>query len=76
GPVVPGTHFGDFNVFALEDGRGWLVTSHHQDIRTFIGPDEVTPGADDMIIGLIGRAKRSQDAADLRLLDVEDPRRA
>ncbi|MGH2537368.1 MAG: hypothetical protein ACRDHL_08250, partial [Candidatus Promineifilaceae bacterium] len=42
GPVVPGTHFGDFNVFALEDGRGWLVTSHHQDIRTFIGPDEVT----------------------------------
>lgn len=74
GPVHAGSSFGDFSTITLEDGRGWVVTCHHGDILTFVGPDEASPDAVDVVIGLLGRAKRGQDADELRVLHVEDNR--
>ena len=73
GPVVVGTPAGDFNVIALQEDPGWVVTSHHRDILTYVGTDEFEEGAtpDHMIIGLIGRAKRGQDAEELQIIHTE-----
>jgi hypothetical protein len=74
GPVHAGSSAGDFGVITLTNGLGWAVTSHHNDILTFVGPDEVEAGSPDVTIGLFGRSKRGQDAAELRVLHVEDRR--
>lgn len=74
GPVHAGSSFGDFSVISLDDDRGWVVTSHHNDILTFVGPDECSPDAEDVTIGILGRSKRGQDAEELRVLHVEDMR--
>jgi hypothetical protein len=74
GPVRAGSSFGDFSTITLEDGRGWVVTRHHNDILTFVGPDEVSRDAEEVVVGLLGRSKRGQDAEDLRVLHVEDKR--
>lgn len=75
GPVHPGSSFGDFGTITLDDGRGWVVTCHHNDILTYVAPDEVTADrADDLIVGLLGRSKRGQDAEELRVVHVEDRR--
>jgi hypothetical protein len=77
GPVHPGSSFGDFGTITLEGGAGWVVTCHHDDILTYVGPDEVSPEqANDLAVGLLGRAKRGQDAEELRVLHVEDRRKA
>ena len=54
GPVHAGSSFGDFGTITLDDGRGWVVTCHHNDILTFVGPDEVRPDAEDVVVGLTG----------------------
>jgi hypothetical protein len=74
GPVHAGSSFGDFGTITLDDARGWVVTCHHNDILTFVGPDEVSPDAEDLVVGLHGRSKRGQDAEQLRVLHVEDRR--
>lgn len=76
GPVHAGSPFGDFSTITLEDDRGWVVTCHYNEILTFVGPDEVGPDAADVVVGLLGRSKRRQDAEQLRLLHVEDKRHA
>ncbi|HEY1068589.1 MAG TPA: hypothetical protein VGE52_20865 [Pirellulales bacterium] len=76
GPVHGGSSFGDFGAIALADGRGWVVTCQHNDILTFVGPDEADPDSPDVMVGLLGRSKRGQDAEDLRVLHVEDKRAA
>jgi hypothetical protein len=78
GPVIVGTPAGDFNVIALKDHPGWVVTSHHPDILTYVAPDEVNKaglGSDDMMVGLIGRSKRAQDAEELDIVHIEDRRK-
>ena|SRR5688500_421875 len=75
GPVYPGSSFGDFATIELEDGRGWLVTCHQNDILTYVGQDEVGPEhANDLVVGLLGRSRRGQDAEDLKVIHVEDRR--
>jgi hypothetical protein len=76
GPVGAGSSFGDFSTITLEDGRGWVVTCHHNDILTFVGPDETGPDTQDVVVGLLGRSKRGHDAEQLRVLHVEDKRQA
>ena len=73
GPVVVGTSAGDFNVIKLQDDPGWVVTCHHPDILTYVslGEFNARPVPDDMVIGLIGRAKRSQDAEELEVVHTE-----
>jgi hypothetical protein len=74
GPVQAGSSFGDFSTIELEHGRGWVVTCHHNDILTLVGPDEISPGSEDLAVGLYGRSKRGQDSEQLRVLHVEDKR--
>jgi hypothetical protein len=74
GPVHVGTPAGDFNVIALPDHAGYVVTSHHPDIMTYLSPDEADEETSEMIVGLIGRAKRDQDAQELKVVHVEDGR--
>ena len=75
GPVHAGSSSGDFGTIELPDRKGWVVTCHHDDILTFVAPDEVDPGeADDLTIGLLGRSRRGQDADQLQVIHVEDRR--
>lgn len=76
GLVQAGGPAGDFGVVELEAAPGWVVTGHHPDILTYVGPDEAQPSPEhgDLVIGLVGRSKRHQDAEDLRVVHVEDRR--
>jgi hypothetical protein len=74
GPVHAGTPAGDFSIINLDDDPGWVVTSNHPDIMTYVSPDEVTERSNDLVIGLLGRSKRDLDAAELMVIHVEDNR--
>jgi hypothetical protein len=50
-----------------------VVWGHHQDVLTYVGPDEVADGAD-VAIGLHGRGKRDRDGHELDVVHVEDAR--
>lgn len=72
GPVVVATPAGDFNVLKPPAIPGWIVTSHHADIFTYVGLEEV--GGDDpsdVFTGLMGRAKRDQDSHELAITHIE-----
>ncbi len=73
GPVQIGTPSADFDVVHLRDDPGWVVTCHHPDILTYVGSDEFEGDnvPDDMVIGLIGRSKRGQDAEELEIIHTE-----
>ena len=72
GPVVVGTPAGDFDVVRRSEVSGWVVTSHHKDILTYVSPDEVAGSPpSEVFIGLTGRLKRDQDAHELRILHLE-----
>jgi hypothetical protein len=74
GPVHAGSPAGDFSVITLDDDPGWVVTSHHPDILTYVSPDEVSEQSNDLVIGLLGRSKRDLDASELLVIHVEDNR--
>lgn len=74
GPVLAASAAGDFSVLALDGGRGWVVGSHHPDIVTLVFPQEIDADAPEVAVGLLGRSKRAQDAARLRVRHVEDRR--
>ncbi|MEV6506610.1 hypothetical protein [Streptomyces sp. NPDC051642] len=73
GPVHAGSSAGDFGVIDLKDTEGWVVTGHHNDVLTYVGPDE--PGdRSEIAVGLLGRAKRHRDGTELHIVHVEDKR--
>jgi hypothetical protein len=74
GPVHAGGPAGDFSIITLDDDPGWVVTSHHPDILTYVSPDEVAGQSNDLVIGLLGRSKRDLDASELMVIHVEDNR--
>jgi hypothetical protein len=75
GPVQVGTSAGDFNVIDPVHAPGWVVTSHHNDIMTYVGPDEIgQPNPGDLYVGLFGREKRDRDAHELEIIRVEEKR--
>lgn len=75
GPVHAGSSAGDFGTVDLTNAPGWVVTSHHNDILTYVAPDEIgEPGPTDLVVGLLGREKRDQDARELEIIHVEDRR--
>lgn len=77
GKAGAGSSFGDFGVVAIEKRLGWIVTYHHKDILTYVGPDEFdSPPDSELAIGLRGRSRRIQDAEELRVIHVEDWRSA
>ena len=74
GPVHPGSPAGDFGTVTLDPGPGWVVWGHHNDVLTYVGPDEVDEDDDDLVIGLHGRGKRDSDGHELTVVHVEDKR--
>lgn len=70
GAVQSGSPAGDFGVTSLSSG-GYAVTCHHNDIMTFLGPEQEGP---EVAIGLHGRSLRDQDARELKVIHVEPPR--
>ena len=75
GPVRVATPSADFSVVVLADHPGYVVTCHHPDILTYVGPDEVDAEPEEVAVGLLGRSKRNWDAEELRVVHVEDRRR-
>ena len=75
GPVQVGTDSADFDVIELANAPGWVVTCHHPDILVYVPvDDENTAGTSDVVIGLIGRSERDQDAKELKVTHIEDKR--
>lgn len=74
GPVHVGTPSADFDVLNLDDDLGWVVTCHHPDILNYMPPAAVSSGTPDMVIGLVGRQIRGEDAQELQVVHVEDRR--
>lgn len=75
GPVQAGSPAGDFNVITLTGHPGWAVTCHHNDLLTYVAPEELNADMrHDVMIGLFGRYKRDRDAAELEVIHVEDKR--
>ncbi|MFI1440496.1 hypothetical protein [Streptomyces fructofermentans] len=57
----------------VQDAEGWVVTGHHDDVLTYVGPEESEdPGQ--LAVGLLGRSKRHRDGTELRVVHVEDRR--
>ncbi|MEM7408333.1 MAG: hypothetical protein AAF458_23795 [Pseudomonadota bacterium] len=76
GPAQPGASAGDFSTIDLGDDAGWVVTSHHKDIFTYVAPDEAGADPTELSVGMYGRFKRGEDAASLTVVHVEDKRLA
>jgi hypothetical protein len=74
GSVHPGCSAGDFSVVHLASAPGLVVTGHHNDILSYVAPEDVDKDAEDVVIGLLGRAKRGQDAEELKIIHIEDKR--
>ncbi|WP_194852743.1 hypothetical protein [Nocardia sp. SYP-A9097] len=75
GPAHAGSAAGDFGVIDLEDAEGWVVTGHHNDVLTYVGPDEPHDPSQ-IAVGLHGRSKRHRDGTELHVVHVEDRRGA
>jgi hypothetical protein len=73
GPVHAGSPAGDFGVIDVKDADGWVVTGHHQDVLTYVAPDEPS-GQDNFAVGMCGRSKRHRDGTELHIVHVEDRR--
>lgn len=74
GPVEIGGPAGDFSVIELEDEAGWGVTFDHPDLLTLVLPNEINQAPEELMIGLLGRSKRGDDAQSLHIAHVEDRR--
>lgn len=70
GPVHVGSSFGDFSVVELKDDWGWVVTSHHNDLMTFVAREEFDGGKapEEFLIGIYGRGKRGDDAEQQKIV--------
>ncbi|WP_353946925.1 hypothetical protein ABII15_00520 [Streptomyces sp. HUAS MG91] len=73
GPVRAGSSAGDFGVLDLKGIEGWLVTGQHNDVLTYVGPDEPQDQSH-ISVGLLGRSKRHLDGTELRVVHIEDKR--
>ncbi|MDQ0990538.1 hypothetical protein [Streptomyces sp. V3I7] len=73
GPVRAGSAAGDFGVIDVKDADGWVVTGHHQDVLSYVAPDEPS-GPENFAVGMCGRSKRHRDGTELHVVHVEDRR--
>jgi hypothetical protein len=73
GPAHAGSAAGDFGVIDVKDADGWVVTGHHQDVLTYVAPDEPS-GQENLAVGMCGRSKRHWDGTELHIVHVEDRR--
>ncbi|MEU0084499.1 hypothetical protein [Streptomyces sp. NPDC006274] len=73
GPAHAGSSAGDVGVIGPQDAEGWVVTGHHNDVLTYVGPDEARDRSE-IAVGLLGRSKRHRDGTELHVVHVEDKR--
>ncbi len=57
----------------LKDVEGWAVTGHHNDVLTYVGPDE-SQDQSQIAVGLFGGSRRHRDGTELHVVHVEDKR--
>ncbi|MFV2172524.1 hypothetical protein ACFHW2_03215 [Actinomadura sp. LOL_016] len=74
GPVHAGSPAGDFGTIDLDAAPGWVVYGHHNDVLTYVAPEEVGDEPSDLAVGLLGRSKRGQDGEEPAVVHVEDKR--
>lgn len=75
GPVVAGTSAGDFTVIELLNYPGYAITGHHPDILNYVSQEETgEEERNDVVIGMLGRQKRHDDAISLKVVHIEDKR--
>ena len=74
GPVSVGNPAGDFAVIDLGEDIGWGVTFDHPDLLALVLPSEINAQPSELMIGLLGRTKRGDDAQNLQIAHVEDRR--
>ncbi|MFI8278228.1 hypothetical protein ACIGBH_25830 [Streptomyces sp. NPDC085929] len=72
-PQEPSADRQDFGVIDLKDVAGWVVTGHHSDVLTYVGPDEPQDQSH-IAVGPFGRSKRHRDGTELHVVHVEDKR--
>ena len=72
GPVSVGNPAGDFAVIELGENIGWGVTFDHPDLLTLVTPSEINAQPAELMIGLLGRSKRGNDAQNLKIVHIED----
>ena len=70
GPMHVATAAGDFRVLELQQGDGWLVTSHHPHVVTFVPRDDPEEPSH-LAVGILGRSRRDRDGTELRVVHVE-----
>ncbi len=63
GPMQVGTPSADFNVQAMRDDFGWMVTGDHPDVLVRVAPR--SQSTSDLAAGLAGRSARAEDARTL-----------
>lgn len=74
GPVQVGSPAGDFAVIEFDEGLGWGVTFDHPDLLALVVPSEIGAQPEEVVIGVMGRTKRSDDAENLQIAHIEDRR--
>lgn len=70
GSAVAGTPSGDFEVTKIPGINGWVVTGDYPGIMMYVSLEEADKNNGDFEIGMIGRAKREQDAKELEVIHV------
>ena len=71
GPVVNGTASGDFGILSLSQDVGWIVSSDHQRIRTFVPMHIFDKRPSDLQAGLYGREMRNKDIAEMKIVHIQ-----
>lgn len=74
GPVQAGTDAGDFDVVAAPGGR--LVTFYRPEMLGYVSHADVPPEQDDLLAGVVGRARRDADAKAPRVAHAHAARAA
>lgn len=74
GPVQVGSPAGDFAVIEFDGGIGWGVTFDHPDLLALVLPSEIGASPEEVVIGVMGRTKRADDAENLQIAHIEDRR--
>ena len=74
GPVEIGSSQADFAVMEFDGEVGWGVTFDHPDLLTLVLPREISAQPSELMIGLLGRTKRGDDAEQLKIAHIEDRR--
>lgn len=69
GLFTPGTPSADFDIIVPDNVEGWIITSQHPDIITYVAPGE-SPDERSPAVGVYGRDKRVQDAIEQRVIHV------